>query len=366
MMTLNMKKPAKIFQMVNRWLLCTLILVIGLQQLSFGQCAQQLRTARTAYDEGQLQRIPALLESCLELKDGFTDEEKTEAYRLLILSHIFTDDPIKADEAMLALLRFNPQFRINEVSDPAELINLYGTFRTDPIFLYGAKLEVNYSLIDVLDFYGLHSITTTNASYEADVSIGGSLVLEKPLIGKFSGRSELAFATNRFTYNNTFLRDVDDQDITSLEAVETQNWIALRVLGEYEFYQTKNENLRLSVALGPSIQYLLLSDLAAEALITGGEPGQGPDLDLTSGDKDMREPLLLGVNVGIGLKRKLGKNFLIADLRYTYGLGNITKKNYDNELAWRYGMALNDVRLNTLTASVGLIFPKYSPKKLTK
>ena len=366
MKTLNMKKPVRIFQTVNRWLLLILF-VTGVQQISYGQCAQALRSARTAYDEGQLQRIPALIESCLaekEGKGGFSDEERTEAYRLLIIAHIFTDEPTKADEAMLALLKFNPQFQINEDADPAELINLYGTFRTKPVFLYGGKIEANYTLIDVLEFYGLHSLSNTNGSYEGNVSIGGALVIEKPLFGKLSGRAELAFARNQFTYTNNFLNDVGGAEIAELEAVETQNWIALRVLGEYEVY--KNDNMTLLAAFGPSIQYLFLADVGAETLITGGEPGQGPDIDLTSSGKDMRETLLLGINAGIGLKRKLGKNYFIADLRYSYGIGNITKKNYDNELNWRYGMALNNIRLNTLTVSLGLIFPKYSPKKLNR
>ena len=350
---------------MNRNALLILFMSFGISVSVYAQntCTQSLRSARTAYDEGQLQRIPSLLQSCLESRTGFTDEEKTEAYRLLILAHIFMDEPDEADAAMLALLRFNPQFQINESADPAELINLYGTFRTRPIFLYGAKFDFNYSIVDVLDFYGLHDLNSTQGDYESNVSFGGAAVVEKELTDKFSARAEPSFVTNRFTYTNFFLNETDGNNIAEPEAVERQSWLALKLSGQYKLLENP---FNPTVIAGVSAQYLLLSDLDASTLISGGEPAQGPTIDLTGGDKDMRNALRYTVHAGIGIKRKIGKNYIIADLTYHFGLNNITQSNYDNELSWRYGLALNDIRVHTLTFSIGVLLPKYNPKKLTR
>jgi len=94
-----------------------LIFLVAAESIAQTACTQTLRRARTVYDEGRIQEMESLLESCI--KSGFTDEERTEAYRLLILSYLYLDEPEKADEAMLALLKDNPQFAINERVDPA-------------------------------------------------------------------------------------------------------------------------------------------------------------------------------------------------------------------------------------------------------
>src|SRR6478609_109001 len=83
-------------------------------------CTQTLRTARSTYDQGRLHELPSLLEGCI--KNGFTQQEKVEAYKLLVLAYIYLEEPTKADEAMLNLLNTDHYFKINEATDPAEFI----------------------------------------------------------------------------------------------------------------------------------------------------------------------------------------------------------------------------------------------------
>ena len=97
-------------------------------------CTQTLRTARSTYDQGRLQELPSLLDGCL--KNGFTQQEKVEAYKLLSLAYIYLEESAKADEAMLNLLRTDHYFEINTSTDPAEFIALYRTFRTRPIYTH--------------------------------------------------------------------------------------------------------------------------------------------------------------------------------------------------------------------------------------
>ena len=100
---------------MKHFLITILIFSSCIEVFAQTACTQTLRRARTVYDEGRVQEMESLLEGCI--KNGFTDEERTEAYRLLILSYLYLDEPDKADNAMLALLRDNPEFIINERVD---------------------------------------------------------------------------------------------------------------------------------------------------------------------------------------------------------------------------------------------------------
>ena len=78
---------------------------------AYGQstsCAQTLRLAQSVYDQGRLQELNGILQNCLQ--NGFTKQERVEAYKLLTLSYIYQEEPEKADEAMLDLLRTDPYF----------------------------------------------------------------------------------------------------------------------------------------------------------------------------------------------------------------------------------------------------------------
>ena len=98
--------------------------------LSFAQddCSVLLRRAQKYYDDGVIEEVPALLTSCLE--DGFTKEEKVDAYKLLILCSIYEDNIDQADDQMLAFLKANPEYEINQSVDAAEFIHFFKSYKT--------------------------------------------------------------------------------------------------------------------------------------------------------------------------------------------------------------------------------------------
>lgn len=120
-------------------LLFVVVLLAGSYARAQSTCAQTLRLAQSIYDQGRLHELPQLLQKCLE-ENGFNDEEKVNAYKLLTLTYIYLEEPAKADEYMLALLRTDTEFKVNDAVDPAEFVALYKTFRTYPIYRIGGKL----------------------------------------------------------------------------------------------------------------------------------------------------------------------------------------------------------------------------------
>src|SRR5687768_8357487 len=117
-----MKKA--VFMRVYKHIILVLIIFL-LPFFASGQntCSQTLLKAQIAYYEGRAEEVSTILEACL--KDGFTEEEKSQAYRLLTLTHLYLNETQQAENSMLSFLRLNHYYKINEAVDPTEFINLY-------------------------------------------------------------------------------------------------------------------------------------------------------------------------------------------------------------------------------------------------
>ena len=76
---------------------------------AYGQatdCSQALIQAERAYYTGRFSEVKSILEGCLT--NGFNKDQKTEAYRLVALSSIFSRNFDKADSSLLLMLKNNP------------------------------------------------------------------------------------------------------------------------------------------------------------------------------------------------------------------------------------------------------------------
>jgi len=136
------------------------ILLIGLlSQSSYAQssenegCVLVLKEAEKFYDEGKLEKIPSILDACVE--SGFSREEKIKAYRLLTLTYLFDDNKEMAEQSIENMLKLDPEHVINEAIDPIEFIYLYNEYRTEPILTYGINGGVNISNVRLIEQYSL-------------------------------------------------------------------------------------------------------------------------------------------------------------------------------------------------------------------
>ena len=147
----------------------------------FGQvassCVQTLRHAQSTYENGRLHELPAMLKGCLE--NGFNTEERRQAYKLLVQSYIYLEEPEKADEAMLSLLSTDHFFKTNEDVDPAEFVALYNRFRTKPLFRFGVTMGPSINAPLVTADYSVGSASDGSAKYAPNVTFFGGLVCVK-------------------------------------------------------------------------------------------------------------------------------------------------------------------------------------------
>lgn len=325
-------------------------------------CAQTLRLAQSIYEQGRLHELPQLLEVCLS-ENGFNEEEKVSAYKLLTLTYIYLEEPAKADEMMLALLRTDTEFKVNDVVDPAEFVALYKTFRTSPIYRIGAKLGAIATAPSVVSA-DYADDGTNDGSHNFGFS--GSVSVEIPLSGSFQNfilAPEVAFQMISFNGVNEWDEDHGRGDTARVTpATETQSWISIPISLQYNLFSS--ERGRYYVAAGVSGDYLLS---ASKKIASNIETNSGVDENSFS-VKSQRNAFNAGALLSAGLKRKIGKGFLIAEIRYKFGLLPLSERadTYENEtLVFDYKYVDGIYRLNSLSLSVGYVINRYNPKKLS-
>jgi hypothetical protein len=332
-------------------------------------CAQTLRLARSTYDQGRLHELPELLKNCLQ--SGFTKQERVEAYKFLVLSYTYLEEPEKADEAMLNLLRTDHYFEINEAVDPAEFIALYRTFRTQPIFNLALRLGPNVTQPSVIDNYYVGNGAAGTGSYKQRVGFQLGAVFEKDVfltssnkfLKKLTLAPEIKYVTRSFEYNSpsVFLDDNTGASVATSVAVYKQQWIDLNALIHYQLNDWK---LNPYVGLGPSASYILNASNQLTLVPLSGSTVSGPNVDVTNSFNK----IVCSVIGLAGLKIRTGSFYVTAEVRYQYGLINVinTKKRTNAESVFDYATQFNNFRQNNASLNIGIIYPVFSPRKLVR
>lgn len=324
--------------------------------------AQTLRLARATYEQGRLHEIPTQLND--EVIAKMSKQEKVDAHKILCLTYIYLEEPAKADESMLNILLTDPYFEINEAVDPAEFVALYKTFRTRPIYRVGAKLGLNASQPNVVS-----SVTVVDLGEDSEYKYGLGLlfggVFEVPFNTKMTLHSELLYIQKRFELDlkvNRGLDEFGDPLINQFEGIETQSWLSLPLSFEYKIMEKK---FNPYVAGGVTIDYLLNAELVGER--SRAEASSIPESTFEM--KPYREKINISVLAAAGTKMKLAGGFIVAEVRYLYGL---TKINSDEtafanqEATWEQGYADPVFKVSSLAVTVSYIQNIFNPKKLKR
>lgn len=330
-----------------------LLITKGYAQLT--SCAQTLRLAQSTYEQGRLHEVPILLQTCIA--NGFNKQEKVAAYKLLTLSYLYLEEPEKANESMLNLLRTDHYFEINTSADPAEFVALYKTFRTKPIYRVGGKIGVNASSPNVVE-----SIEANDgeSEYKYKIGIQAHVAAEIPIKSSFDLNVEIGLIQRNFGYTN----NVSFTDTTfTTEATEKQTWLSLPVSIHYQFDKIK---FKPYVALGIEADYLLGSTLTGSRTRQGYQFIEEKSFEL----KPQRESLNLSALAAIGARLDLGGGYVVTEIRFLYGLTNVnsseTAFGVDRNLAFAYGYADSIYKLNSVSITAGYVYNIFNPKKLNK
>lgn len=318
-------------------------------------CAQTLRLARSTYEQGRLHEIPTLLNGCLQ--NGFTDQEKAEALKLLTQTYIYLEEPEQADDSMLKLLQTDHYFEINEAIDPAEFIALYRTFRTDPIYRIGAKVGVNLS---GPSFNGRINVVNGTGEFTPKINFQTGASFEIPLVKRFTLNPELYFRLNSFFGSLRTPQGTDRENVT--EATESMRWISLPIRLQYALKEESRINPYVSA--GFSVDYLVNSSLTIDRIRVDASPVGEKSDELTP----QREKINLSLVASAGVKLRLAGGFFVGEVSTYYGVTDVNSIDTsfkNSSLALEYGYGDSVFKLNSVAITIGYIQNVFNPKKLT-
>ena len=318
------------------------------------ECILKLKAAQKNYEEGNIETIPGLLSGCME--DGLKKEDKVTALKLLVNVHLFEDDMIKAEEAMVDLLTFEPEYEINELIDPIEFIDLYNTYRTDPAYSIGVIGGLNYSQISVIRDYGTPNTNDYKGTYLSPV-VGNQLGLKASMY-LFKGGNinlEAVYFTRKFNFATTLSGE------GFLESQEKESFLYLPLSFTYEKVFGK---FIPYARIGGSMEITLAADAEMTRSYTDNSHNNvtGPEYNITA-QRNRWNYSLVG---GLGFKYKVNRGNVFVDVRYNLGLTNQAKaeNRFNNPtLLYQYHYVSDDFKANNLVMSIGYMRSFYNPKK---
>ena len=332
------------------------------EETSEGACAFTLREAQSLYDQGLIETIPDMLQGCI--KDGFTKEERLNAYKLIILSYLFDDDQDMANEEMLAFLKRYPEYEITP-TDPIEFTYLYNTYDTEHKLTYGVCFGGNMTHGFITEPFSVFDLNTASDQVYKPSGIGlsGGLRLNFLLATNLELSVEGIFNQNKFTNEQGTLFD-----FSTLAHTETHIRIDVPLTVTYDF---PVGNLVPYLRAGGQMGYLLSAGWEGTRSYpdkTEIDPVSGGSLNVSI----LRKQINFWAVAGGGLKYKIPNGYVILDLRYNIGLteqndpanNRYTASDDVQNLINYYLYTDDNFVLNNFIISLGYQRTLYRPKKI--
>ncbi len=335
------------------WLVLMLVLM---GPWALGQdCQIKLRKARKLYAEGRIEEVPGMLGTCAS-GSGLNSAEQIEVHKLLTLCAIFEDNSEAADKYMLELLRSEPEYEPDYNLDPTEYIELYESFKTNPIFSLGLEVGANLSFVGVQRAYGVNNVEEDPGKYSSGgpgLQIG--ILFNLPISERFSANLELVAATRGYRYTNEIL------GFATQEMTEQQLWLDVPLTFRYSFGEGRVKPYAL---LGGSVGLLVNSNATISRSYADGSQSEvaGPDVDV----KTQRRAANYWGIAGLGFTYKVPKGFLFFDARFGYNLqtmANPTERYTNDELLYQYYLVDDDFQQHYLSFQIGYAKSFFNPRK---
>jgi len=334
-------------------------------------CLTTLSHAESEFAAGRFIGIPPLLADCLR-GNRFSNEEKVRVYMLLTQVYLLTDNHPAADESYLKLLNANPEFVPSDL-DPIDVVYLSKKFTSRPIFTPHFKAGFNLSSQSII--YSQNVISTPDSTKLEHRALPGFTVgggVEWNITDNFGLGGEVLLSQKRFSTRTSSMFRRDDE-----ETVESQLWLDIPIYVRYSF---NTGNIRPFAYAGGALNLLLTASVEEQfndRTQAGLEPEKvTPTPQLTRNIMYKRNFLNRSLVFGGGAKFKIGKDFVVVDVRYMPGLSNVTNLKYNNYASkareeidpslWQFATMGDLFRVNNFSLSLGYVRPLYNPRKVSR
>lgn len=320
------------------------------------ECTFTLSKAQKLYDAGSIEQIPEMLQPCIE--NGFTDEEKQQALKLIALAYLFDKNNKEADKAMLNFLKEYPEYEIG-ASDQAEFIQLFNTYRTYPIGSVGAVIMTNSAYPYATHLRETSPVVGKGTYSNSGIGFSGGVEYQQYIMPRLDISLEVLYVTDAYQYKST---NAENQGYLSF--TETQGYLQFPFTVLYNPYNIWK--LSTFVRGGVNVGYLLSSTATGQYSIQSNlsNPITYSGTNIIS----YRNPMQFWGIVGAGFNLNIiPHGTIMLDLRYNIGLKKQNNSVNDlNDFADKFGFNENDFKLNNLCVSVGIFYKLYKPVKKSK
>jgi hypothetical protein len=342
--------------MFIRFLLASLFLLLsaGLFSQETGTCAEKLKNAQSYFDKGQVEEVPNLLKDCL--KSGFKKEEELTAYKLLIQTYLLNDKLEQADSTMFEFLRKNPEYQLSP-TDHSSFVYLFSNFKVKPTAQVSVHAGINVPFLTFVN-PDLTAGETEISKFKSNINFFLSAESRFKIADKTEMGFEVGFSLLKFTN-----KIPDYNGYTSIIYTESQQRIEVPVFVQHDFKSFGKFTLYGRGGVGAS--YTL--GVTANATNTPTDPNNKANgrTGESLSRKDSRIKIDCFAQLGGGLKYKISKGFLFAEIRSDIGIldqnvpGGQTIPQTDFFYAWRDP----SFRLNAVNINVGYTYIFYKPTK---
>lgn len=341
-------------------------------QDAVSSCEETLRLAEDEFRAGRFFGVPSILSACMP---QFSREQRFRAFLLLTQTHLLLDDHPAAERSFIEILRTDPEFVPNAQTDATDIVNLGKKFTSTAVFTPHAKMGVNLAMPRVARYTDLFGAPVqTDEVLLPGWNLGAGL--EWNLTQKWGLGAEVFVGQRAYRQTRAGFFQQDASRMTA-----RQWWIDLPVYLRYQDVVGKwrpfgYAGFALNLLLSAQ-HFLQHTDFTAAG---GGGDGAapfevtyvGPGLNVTGRHHLLNRSLV----VGGGVKYKIGRDFLVADVRYMAGLNFVPKEEQlytKNGQGYQFDPAIagfafvSDLfRLDNVVLNVGYVRPLYKPRKLRK
>ncbi len=313
-------------------------------------CSQALIQAERAYYTGRFNEVQTLLAGCLP--NGFYKDQKTEAYKLIALSNIFSKNFAHADSALLLMLKSNPQYRFSP-QDPPEFIKRVGSFRVHPRIEMTVNLGLVKPFFKVNDIYSTRVLPATvvyKGKAGAHIGLSTAYYLSK----KFSIKGGYEWQAYSFTVE-------DKNDLNTTLLTESQNRSQWLAAAGYNFslgqiYSKHNISHKGSLQLYGGIIFSKLKK--ADSYLVLDRASASGEVEFSYSNLPQRTINELRPMIELKLNIPQPNNWMVSlSARYELGLSNVTNASNRNASLARavvFEWVEDDFKARYLSFSIGL------------
>ncbi|MGA1978396.1 MAG: outer membrane beta-barrel protein [Bacteroidales bacterium] len=343
------KSNSPLIRIIATMLFCSSPLMLFCQES--GTCAENLKTAQSLFEKGQVELVPGTLKDCM--KSGFKREENLTAYKLLIQSFLFEDNTSKADSTMLTFLKNYPEYQISP-TDHSSFVFLFNSFKVRPVleltFHFGTSLPFITSVKQV----SLSSAPAPDKYSTNFLNIFMSLEAKFPINKKFEVNVEGGYSQLQFTKTEAFM------GFGTIKYIETQQRLEIPVSVSYNIITIGKFTPYIRAGIGAALD---LSSSAKTTFTPYNGSGIRSGADVSRNDSRISTDVF--AQAGVGIKFKTPGGFISLEARSNLGLFDQTVRggNSSEILEYPYYYADDDFKLNDLVISLGYTQIFYKPTK---